>query len=147
MRHLILIPFIFLAACTSAPKDPVTEASVQLPAAAGRPGVAYFTLNGGAAEARLMEVKSPQIIRIELHDSLMKDGMMAMQKIEGGVAVPAGQSVAFKQGGKHAMLFDVNPAIKAGDDVTLKFSYADGQSFDVKAKAKAPGASGGEHSH
>jgi periplasmic copper chaperone A len=147
LRHLILAAFIALAACNSAPKAPVTDAVVQLPAATGRPGVAYFTLNGGAAEARLMEIKSPQVIRVELHDMVMKDGMMSMQKIEGGVAVPAGGAVAFKKGGKHAMLFDVNPAVKVGDEVALQFTYADGQSVEVKAKAAAPGAAGGEHQH
>jgi periplasmic copper chaperone A len=147
MRHLalILVP-IALSACGSKPVEGVTDARITLPAVAGRPGAAYFTLNGGEADNRLMQVTSPQVVRVELHESMMKGGMMSMAPIEGGVAVPRGTKVQFSPGGKHAMLYDIAPATKVGGKVKLTFTYANGRTIEVDANVKASGEGGG-HAH
>jgi periplasmic copper chaperone A len=137
---------LFLNACSAKPVEGVTDAMVKLPAVAGNPGAAYFTLNGGAADNRLMEVTSPHVVRIELHDNMMAGGMMKMTPIETGVAVPAGGKVAFKPGGEHAMLYDINPKIMAGAKMKLIFSYANGRKVEVDADVKAAGDTA-EHSH
>jgi periplasmic copper chaperone A len=142
-----LSAILALSACQQTAKSPVTDATVSLPAVSGRPGAAYFTLHGGAKDTRLMEVRTPDAIRVELHESMKKDGMMSMAPIEGGVAVPAGGTVIFSPGGKHAMLFDMKPSLKAGDKVKLAFSFADGSTIDVDAEARAPGDAGGGHAH
>lgn len=141
-----LAPFLLLTACQPKPVEGVSDARVTLPAVAGRPGAAYFTLNGGEAENSLIEMSSPQVVRVELHETGMKDGMMTMSPIESGVAVPAGAKVAFEPGGKHAMLFDIAPSVKAGGTLTLTFSYASGRKIEVAAAVKAAGDSGG-HVH
>jgi periplasmic copper chaperone A len=147
MRYFALfLPLIALSACQSKPVEGVTDARVTLPAVAGRPGAAYFTLNGGEADNRLLQVTSPQVIRIELHESMMKGGMMSMAAIEGGVAVPAGTKVEFKPGGKHAMLFDIAPAVKAGSKIKLTLTYANGRAVEVDANVK-PAGEGGGHAH
>ncbi len=147
-RHIIsiLLASLFVAGCGKAPAESVTAAVVTLPAVPGNPGAAYFTLRGGPIENRLMNVSSPQVIRIELHDNVMQDGMMKMVPLAGGIDVPAGGDIAFSPGGKHAMLFDINPAIRPGDDVALEFSYANGRRISATAKALAPGDAGG-HGH
>lgn len=134
-----------LAACGGPPKPAITDARVNLPAATGRPGAAYFTIKGGPQEMRLMSVTSPAAARIELHDMVMKGGMTSMVTLDAGVAVPAGGEVSFAPAGKHAMLFDVNPKLKLGDTVKLRFTYADGFAIDAEAKVLAPGDDGGHH--
>lgn len=148
MRRLFvaLSALTLLSACQQPQQEGVSDARVQLPAVAGRPGAAYFTLLGGAAENRLMQISSPQIVRVELHESLMKDGMMTMQAIEGGVTIPAGTKVAFAPGGKHAMLYDINPSVKPGDKVKLTFAYANGRTIEVDAVARAASDDEG-HAH
>ena len=148
MRYFsVLLPFIALSSCGPKPVEGVVEARITLPAVAGRPGAAYFTLNGGQADNRLMQVTSPQVIRIELHESMMKGGMMSMAAIDGGVAVPAGAKVEFNPGGKHAMLYDIAPAVKAGGKIKLTFTYANGRTVDVDAAVKPAGEGGGGHAH
>jgi periplasmic copper chaperone A len=151
LRHLaffLIAAVAPLSGCTQhKPVRGVEHAEVRLPAVKGNPGAAYFTLKGGTAEERLAEVTSPQVIRIELHDSAMKDGMMAMSKMESGVAIPAGGSVAFAPGGRHAMLFDINPAVKAGGTLKLIFAYADGSRIEADAAVKGAGDPMSEHSH
>ena len=149
MRQFLVfgaVPLLALSACQKPAVEGVAEARVQLPAVAGRPGAAYFTLNGGAADNRLLQVTSPQVVRIELHQSGMKGGMMTMEPLDGGVAVPAGGSVAFEPGGKHAMLFDITPAAKPGGKLSLTFTYANGRVVAVDADVKAAGDGGG-HQH
>ncbi len=143
-----LLPLtLLLTACGSKPVEGVTDARITLPAVAGRPGAAYFTLTGGEAENRLLSVTSPQVIKVELHDTIMKDGMMSMKAIEGGVAVPKGGKVAFEPSGKHAMLYDIAPSVKVGGTIKLNFTYSSGRSIEVDAKVNPPGQGGGGHAH
>ena len=144
---MVVVGSFALAACGTKPVEGVTNARITLPAVAGRPGAAYFTLNGGEADNRLMQVTSPQVIRVELHESMMKGGMMSMAAIDGGVAVPKGAKVEFEPNGKHAMLFDVAPAVKAGGKIKLTFTYANGRAVEVDADVKPAGEGGGDHAH
>ena len=141
MRHFVLMPMLLaVAGCQQAvPKAAsVDSAWVRLPAVAGRPGAAYFTIHGGAVEDRLMEVGSPQAIRTEMHDMSM-DGVMKMAAIEGGLAVPAKGEVAFTSGGKHVMLFDISPQALPGGKMTLTFIMASGQKLETEAAVVAAG--------
>jgi periplasmic copper chaperone A len=150
MKHFAaLLPLaLLLPACDAKPVEGVEDARITLPAVTGRPGAAYFTLTGGEAENRLLTVTSPQVIKVEMHDTVMKDGMMSMQTIEGGVAVPMGGKVAFEPGGKHAMLYDIAPSVKVGGTIKLNFTYANGRSIEVDAKVNPPGQGGsGGHAH
>ncbi len=149
----LLISALAMSACQKSAIENVTEAVVQLPAVAGRPGVAYFTLTGGATANRLMQVSSPQIVKIELHESKMmspstdsRQAVMTMAPIEAGVEVPAGGVVKFEPGGKHAMLFDINPKIGPGAKMKLSFTYSNGRMIEVDADVKAAGAAG-KHQH
>lgn len=128
---------LLIQGCAKPPVETVENAWVRLPAVAGRPASAYFTLKGGAVDARLLEISSPQALRVEMHQTTMEKGMMQMGPIEGGVAIAAGASVAFAPGGKHAMLFDLNPKVEPGDTIKLVLSYADGHKLEADAKARA----------
>jgi periplasmic copper chaperone A len=131
-----------LAACQQpAPKAASLEkASVRLPAVAGNPGAAYFTLHGGPVDDRLMTVSSPLAIRGEMHDMAMKGGMMSMAAIEGGLDVPAGGTVSFTSGGKHVMLFDIAPKVTAGSKMPLVLGFASGAKLEAQADVVAAGA-------
>jgi copper(I)-binding protein len=147
MKRAVFAMLLALTGCGAPPKAAVEDAVVNLPAVAGRPGAAYFTVKGGAADAQLVSVTSPQVIRVELHDNAMEGGMMKMTPLPAGVAVPAGGTVEFKPGGKHAMLFDISPTVKVGGTLALTFTYADGTKLGADAAVKAPGAGSGDHDH
>jgi copper(I)-binding protein len=133
-----------LAACNQKEAAPVTDATVRLPAVAGNPGAAYFTLHGDEKDGRLISISSPQAGRTEMHDVKMEGGMMTMTPIDNGLAIPKGATIKFETGGRHAMLFDMKPGLKAGDKVTLTFTYSDGHKVSVDATGEAPG---GGHGH
>lgn len=142
MRQIALtLLLLALAGCQqAAPKAAsVDHAWVRLPAVAGRPGAAYFTIHGGAVDDRLMAVASPQAVRAEMHDMSMDGGIMKMAPIDGGLAVPAKGDVAFESGGKHVMLFDISPNALPGGKMTLTFTMASGQKLEAEAAIVAAG--------
>ncbi len=136
-----------IASCQPAKPEGVSDLTVRLPAAPGAPGVAYFTVTAGKQDRTLIAVTSPHVLRTEMHETSTVDGKSTMRKIEGGVDIKAGQSVAFKSGGKHVMLFDVNPRVKSGDMISINFAFADGQPVQTQVKASPPGAASDAHAH
>lgn len=130
----------------------VDQPWVRLAAVPGRPAAGYFTLRGGSVPARLVAIESPKATSIELHESMKSSGdatgmagmtgaMMTMKPVE-GIDVPARGTVRFAPGGYHAMIFGLDPAIKAGDSVPLSFRFAKGPSLAVEARAVAAGDPG-----
>jgi copper(I)-binding protein len=146
-KSLLVPALVMLAACSpTAPQPPVSDLQVRLPAVTGNPGAAYFMLTGGEKGRTLVSITSPDAKRAEMHDMTMKNGMMSMAEIKGGVTIPAHGMLTFTPGGKHVMLIDMKPGLKTGSPVTLNFTFADGTTVKLTAPAGAPG-SGGMHNH
>ena len=116
----------------------VSDGYVRLPAVPKHPAVAYFTLHGGAADATLVSVTTEVAIRTELHESMQKDNMASMKPID-HIALPAASKIVFAPGGKHVMLYDMNPTIVPGRTVPLLFTFADGLRIQYNAPAIAAG--------
>lgn len=116
----------------------VSDGYVRLPAVPKHPAVAYFTLHGGQVDATLVSVTTEGAIRAELHES-MQHGKMASMKPLDHVALPAASKIIFAPGGKHVMLYDMNPTIVPGRTVPLVFTFADGLRIQYSAPAIAAG--------
>lgn len=113
----------------------VSEAVVRLAVVAGRPAAGYFTINGGARADRLLSVASPAA-RIEMHETQMANGAMRMAPVN-MVDVPAGAHIEFMPGGKHLMLFGLPASTKAGDELTLTFTFEKAGAVPVTAVARS----------
>ena len=144
MRRTVLALFAAaaaLAACSAPNSDSdavrVEGAIVTLPAVAGRPGAAYFTATAPKADIRLQRVDSAKAGRTELHEA----GMEPVAE----VALPANEAVAFAPGGRHVMLFDLDPALQAGGHIPLTFTFAGASPVTVQAEVRAPGDVHGGH--
>jgi copper(I)-binding protein len=129
---------MMLAACQQPAALAVEDAWVRMPAAAGRPGAAYFTVRGGDAADTLIAVSTPAAIRAELHETVKQGGAMSMRPIR-DVAVPARGTLAFAPGGKHVMLFDLGPKVQAGQRIPLILSFAGGKRIEVQAQVVGAG--------
>ena len=141
MIRRMLAPLAAIAALSCSPAEQaavtVTDAMITMPAVPGRPGAAYFTLQGGAANIRLTGITSAQIGRIELHETMQHQGMHRMAAIP---VVPIGRAqVRFEPGGKHAMLFDIRPGVAVGGSVPLTFRFEGAPEVIVQAEVRAPG--------
>lgn len=144
-RPTLRAPFAIIAAtlavagCAQEKQLYVSGAWVRLAAVQGRPAAAYFTLHGGPSDATLISVSTEVAIKSEMHESKAgANGAMTMDAVR-SVAIPALGTVAFAPGGKHVMLFDVNPGIKPGATVTFTFTFADGLRIEKDASVIAAG--------
>lgn len=145
MRALLLTLFIALplaaTGCKKAPEAPaklgVDAVVVRIPGIEGRPGAAYFTLHGGEQPDRLVAVSSPKAATIELHESSMENGIMSMRALT-GADVPEKGRVVFRPGGNHAMVYGIDPAVKPGGTMAMRFTFQSGAAIDVTAAAIGP---------
>lgn len=146
MRFPILAAVAFSAviACGPAeeagPMETVENAWVRLPAVDGRPAAAYFTLHGGEQGDTLLAIDSDRVATIELHETIMDGEAMRMQPIM-SADVPAGDAVAFEPGGRHAMLFGIDPEITPGTSLSLNFRFDSGRDVSIEAMTIAAGDS------
>lgn len=139
---LALLAPIALSACADPAPLYVDQAWVRLNPNENGPAAGYFTINGGAESTKLLRVTSEGARRIELHESIDKGGVMTMQAIE-NVDVPAKTKIQFAPGGKHLMIFDINPAIIESGKMTLTMLFANGDRLIVDAPIQQGGVSGG----
>ena len=139
-RILFIAPILLLSACHTRSSEPkVTEAWVRLPAVAGQPAAAYFTIHGGRSAIKLVRMESALAAKTEMHQSMAgMQGMTTMAPLD-HVDVPARGTVAFKPGGNHAMLIGLDPVVKPGTAVPLRFGFADGTTTEAEAKSVSAG--------
>jgi copper(I)-binding protein len=116
----------------------ITEGRLVLPAVKGHPAAAYFTVsNQSGAIATLTGVAVTGAGKAEMH--VTQDGIMeAVPRLDIG----AGQSASFGPGGKHAMVFDVSPALKAGGSTEVTLTFSDGRKLTSALRIENPGMMG-----
>jgi hypothetical protein len=132
-----------LAACGQGnPAVTVEDALVRLPAVQGNPGAAYFTLRTNHTPMRILGVSSPQVQRIELHESEMQGGHMRMGPLEDNSFGAEGVKT-FEEGGAHAMLFGINPAVRAGGTVRLNFDFDNAPDVAMDVAVESAGSASG----
>lgn len=134
----IVAAALLLAGCGEPAELGASNAWVRLPAVAGRPGAAYFTLHGGAKADTLLAVSTPAALRAELHETMDHQGMKSMQPAR-DVPIPAKGKVAFAPGGRHVMLFDLGPDVKPGTRIPLALAFAGGKRLEVQAQVVGAG--------
>ncbi|WP_214473606.1 copper chaperone PCu(A)C [Mesorhizobium sp. dw_380] len=87
----------------------------------------YFTIiNKGSTPDRLLSISSDVSEKAELHEMGVKDGVMTMRPVSGGLEVPAGAKVALAPGGYHLMFIGLKRQPKQGEKfaATLTFEKA-----------------------
>jgi copper(I)-binding protein len=109
----------------------------------------YLTVvNHGGQADRLLSVTSDISARAEIHEMAVKDGVMTMRPVKGGVEIPAGGKVELKPGGYHLMLMGLKQPAKKGDSFPATLTFEKAGSVTVEFQVEAMGATGGmEMSH
>jgi copper(I)-binding protein len=128
-----------LSACADPQPLYVDQAWIRLSPNPESPAAGYFTIHGGPEDVSLRGVTTEAALRVELHESLMQNGMMTMKPIE-SVTVPAKTQVKFAPGGKHLMLFGVNPAVVKAGKLQLTMVFSNGDRIIVDAVIQKPTA-------
>lgn len=98
----------------------------------------YFTLTNHSQQAiELAGVSSTAFAKVEIHEHVMKDGMMLMQQVTKNIVIEPHQSVSFAPGGYHLMLFTPSQKIRKGTQVALDFTFVGASSGELKVNKNA----------
>lgn len=118
-RTLYTLAFLLVVAC-SAKQPPLLAEQLHItrPMPGMSMGAGYLTLkNNSDQKISISRVNSPELDSVEMHESVLEDGVSRMYKLQEVVILP-GRSVSFEPGGKHLML---NYPTTVPSQVTLQF--------------------------
>ncbi|WP_144377156.1 copper chaperone PCu(A)C [Mesorhizobium amorphae] len=112
----------------------------------------YLTIKNSGGEAdRLVSIASDVSQKAEVHEMAVKDGVMTMRKVDGGLEVPANGKAELAPGGYHLMFIGLNRQPKQGEKfaATLTFEKAGPVTveFDVEAVGGAAPKAHGDHAN
>jgi copper(I)-binding protein len=102
---LCAVTFLIVLACSSEQPPLLAEdLKIVRPVPGMSMGAGYLTLeNNSEKPISITRVHSPELVSVEMHESVLEDGVSRMYKLQEVVILP-GQSVRFEPGGKHLML-------------------------------------------
>lgn len=104
-------------------------------------GFLTITNNGGEDDT-LISASSPVAETTELHTMSVKDGVMTMHPVEGGIVVPAGGKVTLGPGGFHVMFITLGEVLKEGGKLPVTLTFAKAGTIDTFLHILAIGAPG-----
>lgn len=107
-------------------------------------GAAYMTLANKTQTAdRLTGASSEVAAKVQIHEMKVVNGVMKMREVAGGLAIPAGGSVALKPGSYHVMLMGLKKPLVAGQSFALTLTFAKAGNISVTVPVEAMGATSG----
>ena len=127
----------------------ISQAWSRATARGAKVGAGYLTIeNKGSAPDRLIGAASDVAGKAEIHQMIMRNGLMRMRPLDKGLEIAPGQTVKLAPDGYHVMLMELKSQLKQGDKlpITLEFEKAGKVTvtFDIESVgSKGPGASAG----
>lgn len=113
--------------------------------AGAKVGGGYLTItNNGSTPDRLVAITSDISDKAELHQMAVKDGVMTMRPVEGGLEIPAGGKVDLKPGAFHLMFVGLKHPLKQGESFSATLAFEKAGSVEVTFAVEALGSTG-EH--
>jgi periplasmic copper chaperone A len=117
----------------------VTGAWVRPVPATARMTAGYLDVHNPGPEALvIVGAESPLFGSIELHGTVMVDGMARMRHQE-TVTVAPGETVRFEPGGLHLMLMQAVETVPSSGAIPISLLLADGQRLEFLAPVGQPG--------
>jgi len=123
-------------ASTTSPAGGVTVRDPWAKAAdTGMTAVFGTLVNDGPTDITITGATS-SLSPVELHEMAMESGKMVMRQKTGGLTIKAKSSHPLEPGGDHLMLMKLAKPVKAGDEVSVTLTLADGGTIPFTAIAK-----------
>ena len=123
---------LLTSACGSEPQPPLVATQIVIiePMPGKQMTAGYLSLtNHSNALISITSVSSPEFESVEIHESLLDDGVAKMRRIP-ELSIPANTTVALERGGKHLML--MRPT-GTPTQVTVNFQSGDTTLLSVRA--------------
>ncbi|WP_296736089.1 copper chaperone PCu(A)C [Mesorhizobium sp.] len=108
----------------------------------------YFTVtNKGSAPDRLLSISSDISEKAELHEMGVKDGVMTMRPVTGGLEIPAGGKAELKPGGYHLMFVGLKRQPKQGEKFSATLTFEKAGAVTVDFAVEGMGETGMDMDH
>jgi len=133
-RYYYLAVTLAMAGCSEpGPSIAVSSTQIVAPAPGRAASVAYMTISNSSDDTvSIRKIEGPQFERIELHETVLDDGIARMQPLRTSIIAPGGE-FSFKPGGPHIMLLEPTSGIVPGKIVTLHVHFSSGEIVIVQA--------------
>lgn len=101
-------------------------------------GVGYLVIsNHGDKDIKLVSANTPRANHVSIHETLMKDGVMRMQSLEGGLTISAGKHVELKPLSYHLMLEKLTEPLKEGERIPLTLQFEGADAIEVELSVQS----------
>ena len=112
----------------------VTDVVVTAPGAGMPMAAGYLQIdNRSGSDIRITRVSSPEYGKVEMHETVVEDGIARMRAIP-ALEIADGETVVFERGGKHLMLMQ---PVGEPRTITLNFHAGDVLLLSVSAEFTA----------
>ncbi len=101
-------------------------------------GVVYLTISNKGHADTLVSVETDVCQKVELHQSKMVNGIMTMNMLKKGLAVPARGVVRMKPGSYHIMLLGMRTNLNPGDTFALTLYFENNGPVTIQSYVKNP---------
>lgn len=101
-------------------------------------------VNSGSDADRLIAISAPVAEAGEIHETKMDGDVMQMRRVEGGLEIPPGTTVALKPGGIHGMLTKLDQPLVQGSTVEAVFTFEKAGAIEVELVVEKIGAASSE---
>lgn len=92
--------------------------------------------NNGEESAKLVSGEAEFAETVEIHEMKMSGDVMKMRQLEGGLEIPAGETVELKPGGYHLMFIKLSEQMKEDDRHKATLSFAKAGDIEVEFVVK-----------
>jgi copper(I)-binding protein len=111
----------------------------------------YLTIvNKGSAADKLIAVTADLGTKVELHEMALKDGVMSMRAVEGGVEIAPGATLSLEPGGHgagyHIMFLGIDRQLKEGEKFNGSLTFEKAGVVPVEFKVEPMGFKAEDHS-
>ena len=150
-KFLALITLLpLLAGCTSTAGVAISDywvKSSEMSTVGGMTAV-YGTITNNTDEDVVLVGGATAVAGVvEVHEMSMVGGEMKMQEINGGLVIPAGQSVVLEPGGNHLMLMMLTSDVLAGSSIEVLFDFEGADDITLTDVIGKPAEGGDEDYH
>jgi len=109
--------------------------------AGAKVAVGYMTItNKGLVPDRLVGGSTSVAGRVDVHEMAMKDGIMTMRPLNGGLPIDPGKTVTLAPGGYHIMFVDLKTPLKQDDKISATLTFEKAGKVDVTFDVQSVGA-------
>jgi len=103
-------------------------------------------VNTGSEDDRLVAAQSDVSGKVELHEMAVIDGIMKMREMEGGIEIPAGETVILQPGGLHIMFMGLKQSFEEGTTVPVILTFEKAGEVTVELPVAKMGVKEMDHS-